>query len=54
MRSKIDFRTEVREIAKRAKQASRQIALISTDKKNRALLEKLCKKLQKDIYKFIK
>jgi glutamate-5-semialdehyde dehydrogenase len=39
MKEKLDFRAEVREMAKRAKEASHQLARLSTDAKNRALLE---------------
>lgn len=35
----MDFRLEVREIAKKAKEASHQLARLSTDKKNKALCE---------------
>ena len=36
---KMDFRLEVREMAKKAKEASYQLARLSTDKKNKALCE---------------
>ena len=36
---KMDFRLEVREMAKKAKEASHQLARLSTDKKNKALCE---------------
>ena len=35
----MDFKRDVREMAKKAKQASHQLARLSTDKKNKALLE---------------
>ena len=39
MKEKMDFRTGVKEMAGRAKEASRQLAQLSTDVKNKALLE---------------
>jgi len=39
MKKKIDFRTEVREMARKAKLASHQLAQLSTAKKNKTLLE---------------
>ena len=39
MKKKIDFRTEVREMARKAKLASYQLAQLSTAKKNKTLLE---------------
>jgi glutamate-5-semialdehyde dehydrogenase len=39
MKERIDLRKEVREMAKKAKEVSRRLAHLSTDKKNKALLE---------------
>jgi glutamate-5-semialdehyde dehydrogenase len=39
MKKKMDFRTEVREMARRAKEASHRLAQLSTATKNKALLE---------------
>jgi glutamate-5-semialdehyde dehydrogenase len=39
MKKKMDFRTEVREMAKKAKGASHHLARLSTDTKNKALFE---------------
>jgi len=39
MKTKIDFRAEVREMARKAKEASHPLARLSTDKKNKALCE---------------
>ncbi len=39
MRQEIDFRTEVKEMGKRAKEVSRLLAELSTDTKNKALFE---------------
>jgi glutamate-5-semialdehyde dehydrogenase len=39
MKKKMDFRTEVRELARKAKCASHQLAQLSTAKKNKTLLE---------------
>src|SRR4030042_6967995 len=39
MKKKMDFRTEVREMARKAKEASHRLAQLSTSIKNKALLE---------------
>src|SRR4030042_4087987 len=39
MKKKMDFRTEVREMARKAKEASHRLAQLSTTTKNKALLE---------------
>jgi glutamate-5-semialdehyde dehydrogenase len=39
MKETLDFRTEVKEMAQKAKRASRQLAQVSTEQKNKALFE---------------
>jgi glutamate-5-semialdehyde dehydrogenase len=53
MKKKVDFRAEVREMAGRAKKASRQLAQLSTAIKDKALLE-LAKNLERHEERLIK
>jgi glutamate-5-semialdehyde dehydrogenase len=53
MKKRVDFRAEVREMAGRAKKASRQLAQLSTAVKNRALLE-MAKNLDRHQERLIK
>ncbi|MCJ7803126.1 MAG: glutamate-5-semialdehyde dehydrogenase [Desulfobacterales bacterium] len=53
MKKKMDFRTEVREMARKAKEASHRLAQLSTTTKNKALLE-MAEDLERNQQRLIK